>query len=147
MLPDLDGIYGTTCSTAEWQKRLARLLPALPDLLLRTVRDATWTWVATCRQSNRSYVLLSTVGNRNSQRTLKHARLLNGDRTWTNKKSNTPSSTFTTGLRVGWENGKGSIKSTKGVCCIRHFVFHGCEFESKICCIIILQAGPSSRVV
>jgi len=22
MLPDLEGIYGTTCSTAEWQKRL-----------------------------------------------------------------------------------------------------------------------------
>ena len=54
MLPDLDGIYGTTCSTAEWQKRLARLLPALPGLLLRTVCDATWTWVATRRKSNRS---------------------------------------------------------------------------------------------
>jgi Ser/Thr protein kinase RdoA (MazF antagonist) len=54
MLPDLDGIYGMTCSTAEWQKRLARLLPALPGLLLRNVRDATWTWVATCRNSNRS---------------------------------------------------------------------------------------------
>ena len=114
MLPHLDGIYGTTCSTAEWQMRLARLLPALPGLLLRIVRDATWTWVATCRQSNRSYLLLSATGNHNSQRTLKHARLLNEDRTWTNKKSSTPSSTFTTGLRVGWEKGKDSIKSTKG---------------------------------
>lgn len=118
MLPDLDGIYGTTSSAADWQKRLARLLPALPDLSLRTVRDATWTWVATCPKSNRSYVLLSAAGNHNSQRTLKHARLLNEDRTWTNKKSSTPSSTFTTGLRVGWEKGKGSIRSTKGFCCI-----------------------------
>ena len=135
----MDGMYGTTCRTAEWQKTLASLPPALPGLLLRTVRDATWTWVATGRKSTRSFVLLSAAGNRNSQRTLKHARLLNEVRTWTNKKSSTPSSTFTftTGLRMGSEKGKGSIKSTKGFCCIRHLVFHGCEVENKIYCIII----------